>query len=205
MLDVELEDGRPATVTTAEDRLFELAGSTVDHRIAFGEAVSVHVEAQVTDPAVEIARIAVRDVETGRRVAVGPVPGEPVRIGPLELAQHLGDTVSIYSSADEAPYYGDLYIELKPIADVRWPPIAACALIVLAVAAALLAGDGDDGNGLADNLALIVVPSTFAAAFAVVRERSTLAMHLQRPVNIALGAGVMALWGVAALRVLLEG
>ncbi|HEX2104188.1 MAG TPA: hypothetical protein VHF51_11090 [Solirubrobacteraceae bacterium] len=199
MLELEMPLDAPATVVVADDRLFTIVDRCrVQHRIALGEAPSVHVEAVIPDHTLEFTDLRLIDVETKEEVGIGPVDDRGGGIGPLELLQKLGDTLAIYSSTESKPYYADLHMTLRPTFDVRWPPRVAFAVTLGALAVASIV-DNDD---LVDTLAVLVVPTTFAATFTLIREQSTLAMALQRRVNVALGIAIVALWVVAASRLL---
>jgi hypothetical protein len=201
MLDVDLEPGRLATIRVEEDRLFELEGrlgSTVVHRVVHRESRSIHVDAVATDHTIAVADLSLRD-QAGRPVTSTPLVEDGVAWpGAMGLVRASGDTATAYAAGKDPPEQVDFRVRLRPIRDIRWPPLGAIAVTALAIYFAATT----DATDRADTLAVIVVPATVGAAFAVVREQSTLAMRLQRWPNFILGLAIVALWLVAALRVL---
>jgi hypothetical protein len=83
--------------------------------------------------------------------------------------------------------------------------IAAAGLSVLnlaAIAAVLIINlDGD----LASRLAVLVIPTTVAATFVLVREQTALATRLQARPRLILAATAVALWLVVCGRIILDG
>jgi hypothetical protein len=155
----------------------------------------VHVELVVTDPAVQIHDVDIVDVASGASIGVGPVPGSDKDLGPLELSEFAEDTVSIYTSTEQAPEVAELAVHLRVTGYVSWAPQGALLLTTIALGFAIAIGDMSP-----DKLAVLVLPSTFAATVAVIREQSTLAMRLQSGVHKLLGAAILLLYLVACLR-----
>lgn len=144
-----------------------------------------------------IRDLEVLDVDTGQSVGIGPIGDTGGAVGPLELARVFGDSFSVYSSDPGRPYVVDLRLEVGLRRTALDPPLVACALTAGALlAAATITRDKD----FVDTLAVLVVPTTFAATATLIREETTLAATLQRKPNIALGVAIISLWFVAAAR-----
>jgi hypothetical protein len=173
----------PATISVGEDRPLNLRLGRSRQRFALGEARSAHFEARVSDPNVTVGRF------DSRRPG-----GKPARLGPLESARYTSESVSLYSSEPERPYYIEVALRLRP----RWHlRLTSYLLILLNVAAATTALVlGTDGQ-LEARLAVLVVPTTLAATFALVREQSALSIRLLQNTRLLLSASILALWAVA--------
>lgn len=200
VLDAEVPLDVPGTFKTSDDRPLRLTRSMLTrHQLAFKEGASVHVEARSLDPAVRLdLEFEVLD-PFGARVGIGPVRDSGGEIGPLELAQSTAEVVSLYSSTPERPERVELSVRLLPVADVRWPPLVA---LVLTLGASVLAALLPNGRDLVNGLAVLAVPTTFAATFALIREQTTLATRLLRTSNVLLGTGIAVLWVIVGVRLI---
>lgn len=203
VLDLELPLDAPVTLKASDDRPLNLGfrGRTA-HRLAFNEGASVHVEARILDPAVRLdTSFDVAD-PYGVRIGIGPIRRSGGEIGPLELARSTNEAVALYSSEPERPEAVDMRVRLLPAPEVRWPPILALLLTLAAAVGVALVSPGKD---LVNGIAVLAIPTTFAATFALIREQTTLATRLRRRSNALLGAGVVLLWIVALARLLSPG
>lgn len=203
VLDIEIPLDAPMTLKVADDRPLDLRfrGRTT-HRLAFREGASVHVEARTLDPAARLSRrFRITDVY-GARVGIGPIADAGGRIGPLELARSTNEVIALYSSEPARPQFVDFSVRLVPARDVNWPPILAMLLTLAACTAVALVKPGTD---LVDSIAVLTVPTTFAATFALIREQTTLATRLRRVSNALLGFSVVLLWVIVIARLLTPG
>jgi hypothetical protein len=188
VVEVELPLLEPTTIKIAEDRPLEVARwGWAPQRFSFGDARSAHFEARVTDPNVEVTDFDVRDLG-----------GDRVGFGWIESARRTRETLSIYSSEKERPYYVDVQLRLKAALSLR---LTAYLLMALTVAAAVIAATMPDNEAYIDRLALLAVPTTIAAAFVLTREQTTLASRLLGRQRLVLGLTTLALWMIVLIGV----
>jgi hypothetical protein len=127
--------------------------------------------------------------------------GELVAIPPLESARHTDEALSLYSSDPDRPYYVEVGLRFRAVPYVRYTILLIASITWLAVIAALLVDD----NQLVGALALLTVPTTFAATLVGIREQTPLAAKLQSTARLNLGAAIAVLWAVALARLLSAG
>ena len=181
IVEMEVPLGEPATVKLSEDRPLEIdwLGRT-SQRFALGDARSAHFEARVEDPSVVIAgRFDVVDL-AGKRVGLGSV--EEIRESP--------ESLSIYSSESSRPYYVDVKMGLRLATHLY---VMTLALVILngGALAAVLSLNG--GDSYVEQVAVLTLPTTLAAAFVLVREETALASRLQKLPRLALGLALLGL------------
>ena len=180
----------PATITVAEDRPLNLRFGRSHQRFALGEARSAHLEARVTDPNVTLGRF-----DASR------LGGKPVRLGPLESARFTPESISLYSSEPDRPYYVDVALRLRP----RWHlRLTSYLLITLNVSAAITALVIGTRGELEARLAILVVPTTLATTFVLVREQTALLVRLLQLTRLPLGASTLMLWLVAVVQLYVD-
>jgi hypothetical protein len=190
IVEAEVPVLEPATIKLVEDRRLSLTasrGGWTVHRLSLGDARSFHAEARVSDPTVVIAEYDVRDLE-----------GEPAALGPLESARSTDETLSLYSSEAERPYYVDVALRLVARRHLRLGAHLLVVLTLAASAAALVTAHDSDQMG---RLALLVVPTTLAATFALIREQTALATRLLAVPRSLLAGSIALLWVIALVQV----
>lgn len=190
IIEAEVPQGRPSTAVITEDRPQRLSmRSRCRHDLGLNDAPSYHVEVTASAGAVEIA--SARPVDRhGRRIAVAAFDGQ--RMTPELCALYASDP----DRADDA----QLRIRLRPAADVRWPGWLFELLAVSAAGAAWKV-EGTFEHVVAA-LALLVVPTTLAAALLSVRAQTPLAARVQRWPRRRLLVEVAVLWAIAVAQVL---
>lgn len=190
IVEAEVPQGRPSTVTLSEDRPQHLTLlSRCAHDLALDDAPSYHVEVTATGGAVEIATARPVD-RRGERVALTAFDGQ--RMSP--------ELCALYASDPERSEPAQLQLRLRPAAEARWPGWLFEAVAVAAAWAATRI-DGRRSDVVAA-LALLVVPTTLAAAVLAVRAQTPLAARVQRWPRRRLLAEVAGLWVVTLAKAL---
>jgi hypothetical protein len=193
IVEAELPLDEPVTMRLVESRPLGLnSGGRGWTRqiVALGDAHSGHIEARVLDTTVMIDEYTVTNLH-----------GELVAIPPLESARHTDEALSLYSSDPDRPYYVEVGLRFRAVPYVRYTILLIASITWLAVIAALLVDD----NQLVGALALLTVPTTFAATLVGIREQTPLAAKLQSTARLNLGAAIAVLWAVALARLLSAG
>lgn len=190
IVEAEVPVREPTTIKFSEERPLKLRPhGWVTQQFSLGDARSAHFQARVADSAVELGAYTVE--WRGRTVGV------PL----IEAASHTRETFALYSSDPERPFYVTVGIRLRVLGAVRAVMGAVGALTAFALVAALLI----PGNGaLAEGLAVVTLPTTFAVALVVVREQTTLAVRLHQWPRRLLLLLVFVLWVVSVLRMGLD-
>lgn len=179
----------PSTIKYREDRrLHARRFGWSTHRFALGDARSAHLELRSSDPYVCL----------GRRPRAHRLDGREIGVGPLESVRQTEETLSLYSSETERPYYVDVGVRLIPRLHLRLSAWVIALLTVAAIAVELWRGGERD---LYARLALVIVPTTIAATVALAREQTALASRLQSTARIALLLSIIALWIVALVQI----
>lgn len=181
IVEVEVPLLEPSTIKIEEDLPLELSDrSWMSHTFAFGDARSVHLEARSLDPSVEIAGYELREVQ-GRDAT-----------GWIESIRHARETLIIYSSEPERPYYVKLRLRLK---SARHLLITTTMLAVANIAALVGALLIDKDPSYVDRLAILVIPTSVAATFVLTKEQTALATRLQwRGSRAFLATTTILLW-----------
>jgi len=181
----------PFAIQLAEDRPMHLTRKGVtrqaglsEQRMALGDARSVHVEARIDDHAVEFS---------GQPV-INPVI--PLRAFPGWRSTK--ETIALYYTQARPVAYAQLRVKLRPTSLIRQTTVALVGLDVLALLAILLA---PRDPLYVERLAVLVLPTTVAAALVLAREHSALSAHLQVHTRRLLGLTILALWIVAIAEV----
>jgi hypothetical protein len=191
IVETEIPLLEPATITVGENRSLNLrAGGQSRQLFALGEARSAHFEGRVSDPSVTVTDFDVRTLD-----------GEPARLGPLESVKHTSESVSLYSSEPDRPFYAIVTLRLRPRRHLRWTSYLLIALNVGAAVTALIIGTKGQ---LEARLAILIVPTTLSATFALVREQTALSVRLQQRARLLLGVSVGLLWGIALAQLLVS-
>lgn len=191
-VEAELPTDRPSRIRISEDRPAAVGddGSVVA-LVALGDAASVHFEARVDDPNVVIEN----------DFSVTDVLGGPVNVPTIESGRSTDETLSLYTSLPDRPYYVRVRFSLRPSAHLR---AIGNGVFVVALSGILAAAVIDDSD-LTGRLGLVLLPATFASAFVLAREQTPLAARLLARHRKRLAIAAVVLWLVALGRVLLEG
>lgn len=185
----------PVTLSFAENRPINRRWNGWSRqRFASLDARSAHFEIRTSDPHLVIADFRAFDAH---RHSIG--------IGVLESARLTPESLSLYSSVEERPYYVDVEVRLVPALQFRALSAVLAGLSLAAVIAAASldepAAGGKTEPILIAELALLAVPTTLAVTFALVREQSALASRLQLRWRLILLTAVVALWVTILIRI----
>lgn len=142
------------------------------------DARTNHVSVRVTDPNVELADV--RATARGGTDVSSVIPG---------AGRQTPEVFSFYASNPDRDYRIELDFGLRP---TRASQVVTWAVAVLAVLP--LAPLYTRSVLTADDLAVLVVPSTFAASLLLVREPSSLGTALRRNVTLLLVLALAAQW-----------
>lgn len=189
--DVPLE--QPFQVKIHEDLPVTLRRGWLRQSDAFalGDARSAHLEMRVNDPHVKLDKW--RVLETGGSQEVG--------VPLIEAARHTRESLAIYSSETDRPYYVRVSLKLRVIPEIA---LATWFVAVLSFLATVALAVIPDSSSLEEVVGILTVPTTFAAALVLVRESSALAIRLQSSARAVLAALTAVLWVVALARLLVE-
>lgn len=192
LLETQVPLDQPTVLRLVEDRHLDLgrAGRTTVH-LSLGDAWSYHLEARVADHAVEFA-------PAGYVAANGTPLTEP----DIEDRRDRRDSLALYTSVWQRPVYARLNVRLRANQDQR---LAAGMVSMLTLVALIAAVIGRFHGALVEAMALLTVPTTFAATLVLTRHESALAARLQRAVRRLLALLVCALWAVAIGRLIAAG
>ncbi len=183
VVEVEIPVMEPSTIKIQEDLPLSLAGrfgAWATYQVPLGDARSVHVEARVADAGAEIGGFALRDLDGGDAS------------GWIESARHTREALALYTSDPERPYHASLRLRLTSARHVIG---TALALTVANIGALLVVLMIRDGNTSAEPLAVLAIPTTVAAAVALVREQTALVTRIQwRGPRALLAVSTLVLW-----------
>jgi hypothetical protein len=161
--------------------------------LALGDAQSVHFEVDVTDPNVSLKEDSYRLVDHR---------GGDVSQWLVEDVRDTKETLSLYTSEHtREPYYATLEVAFTRPPYVRLTATVLTILLVLAAITALVV----DEDAAVEKLAVLTVPTTFAAALLLLREQTPLGARLDAGRRRALGLATIALWAIAIGRLFVEG
>lgn len=170
----------PFIVRAAERRPLDVTlFGRVDLDLTIGDAVSNHVVARVAD---ENVWIKAQDAFA--------VDGTPLDSRVLDGRRVTREEVAIYTAQPAREYRIRLRLRLVTAGAIRWVYAVIAALITASVAILLRRWP----TVTPTDLAVIVIPTTFAASLAVTRERTSLATRLQRGPRDVLLALTALLW-----------
>lgn len=186
--------GRPWRIRVEEDRPLQWTKGTSHQVLALGDAQSVHFEVDVTDPTVALREGSYRLLDQH---------GHDVSQWLVEDVRDTKETLSLYTSElRREPYYATLEIAFTRPAYVRWTANLLAMLLVVAALTALMV---KDAGTLVEKLAVLTVPTTFAAALLLLREQTALGARLDAGRRRVLGAATIALWTIAVARLFADG
>jgi hypothetical protein len=172
--------GERFAVRMAESRPLNRKRTRVTQRFALGDAASGHMEARVADHSVTFGALNVRDLA-----------GKAIGLGVLNDARRTKESVSLYGSDEDRPYYVDVDVQLRLAGFIQWGMVLLAFLNFSAALAVFLVPH--DGSYIG-RLALLVVPTTLTAAVVLSRERTALANELQRWRRFFVGTSILVLW-----------
>lgn len=189
ILDTEMPTSRPVSVLMADDRplaALDAEDGRLRVPVPLADGSSLHVETQLLDPSAVL-----------RDVKIVSAAGE-AELFLSDDVRETDDRHAVYFSVGERPERALVRIDIGLTSDVRWTNrsvlLLTCAALIMS---ALVQND-------ADVLALLVIPATLAVSVVQVRERTSLVRKLtERSRRILFGVAI-ALWLVAALRLLIQ-
>lgn len=187
LIETELPLDQPVIIRLAEDRHIDLSRGTTQVHLAMGDAASYHLEARLEDHAVEFASARYASLQ-----------GSPLSLNSIEDRRDLPHSLALYSSRPLRPYYAHLHVRLRLAKDQRLASILVCLLLIGALAIATFIPFGSQAI---EAMALLTVPTTFAATLVLTRPESPLAARLGISVRWTLVILVLLLWAIAILRV----
>ncbi len=191
LIECEIGLTSPSTVKLSEDRELRIGvGGWTRHRFTMGDAASGHLYVRCQDPAVELASYRLLDPR-GMLLADS-------RKGncssALEGVRDTTDSLAVYSSVGDRPYYIDALLRLRPAVALSASSLFVGLVLITAVAAVGLADETSED--FVDRIAVFTLPATFAVAIVFIREQTTLALRLQRTSRAGLLVLVTILWSV---------
>jgi hypothetical protein len=178
---IKLVEDRPLR---PEHRLWLPWFGTTHQPFPINDARSVHLEARCPDPNVRFVerRFRVRDNER-----------QKVGLGKLQSARITRESLSVYTAHPSRPASAEVRLKLRLRPHVY---AIAVTLSALNVAATVMATGVSGGGPTLDRLAILAVPTTIAAAFALTREQTALASRLISWWRWVLILTTLALWTV---------
>lgn len=157
---------------------------------ALGDARSAHFEARVDDPSVEMTH------EHEVRDCLGNDSS-----GWLEAVRSTREALAIYTSEPGRPHLAQIAIRLRVASHLMAATQVLVVVNVVAVVLALLIGSDEE---LASRLAVLVLPTTIAATFVLIREQTALATRLQAIPRLVLALSALLVWGVVGVQLLVS-
>jgi hypothetical protein len=193
LVEVEVPLGRPFEIKISEDRPLKLeGGGWVWQGVAIGDALSAHIQISAPGTAVEIQ-------QGEDNWGVKALDGTSLGLGIFESARLTRDTLAVYTSVRERPFFVKVGFKLRPALYIRWTAYVAILVTLSAAIAAIFISDTHD---LMERLTVLSVPTTVGATIVLIREQSGLATRLNRWPRIILAATLLVLWVVMLVRVL---
>jgi hypothetical protein len=193
IVEVTVPVGRPWRVRVEEDRPLHWEKGKSRQVLALGDAQSVHFEVDVTDPNVSLKKDSYRLVDHRQ---------DDVSRWLIEDVRDTNETLSLYTSEPaREPYYATLEVAFTRPSYVRWTATLLAILLVLAAITALAVDD----RSLVEKLAVLTVPTTFAAALLLLREQTPIGARLDAGRRWVLALATVALWSIAIARLFVEG
>jgi hypothetical protein len=195
----------PFLARMSEQRLLSVGRrGTTRITVTTADAASNHIVVRVTDPHVEI-----HGTPQGRRRLRQPrqqqIPlfsalGVPLEEAHFEGVRKTREQWSLYGSAPDREYQ----VEIRPRLKLSQPYLSANLSVEALTGVACVLVAVRWGCLTAADLAVIVIPTTLAAAFLVTRDTTTLATRLQRATRLRTTALVVVLWAMVALAYALD-
>ena len=149
------------------------------------DARSNHVTLEVAVENVDIGAVQLRGVD-------GKQTERTLASGLRKSREHWG----LYTSERDRDRRGVLRLSLRAPLAIRIPTWTIHALTWVAVGLTIVSLDR--GTLTTDDLAVLVVPTTFAASLLLTRERNSLAYRIQRLSRVGTALAIAALWILAA-------
>jgi hypothetical protein len=183
VVEVELPLLEPSRIKVEEDVPLELEHrlfrSWVGQSFPLGDARSSHLEVRVDDPNVEVTGYEIKDL-LDRDAS-----------GWIESIRYTREALAIYGSDPGRPYFAMLWLRIG----VTRPLVVAASLLLLVnIAAIVLVPFVGFSGPSADHLAVLAIPATVAATFALVRDQTALAARLQWIPRLLLATTTVVLW-----------
>jgi hypothetical protein len=190
IVDTRVPLDEPATLALVEDRELHLspAGWTMQE-VTFGDARSSHIEAHTTDHTVQITQFDVRDVHD-----------QPLAPAWIEGLHWTSEALQLYSSEPGRPYYIRLRLRFQAARSLQATGLMLAGITAVAAVIGLVTGE----EQLISVLALLAVPTTLAAALALVRDQTALAARALARVRLVIEVAIGLLWVVVLVRTALS-
>lgn len=189
IVDTEIPTSRPVSVLMADDRPL-VASDTGDSRlrvpVPLADGSSLHVETQLLDPSAVLEEVKI----------VSALAEEELFLS--DDVRETDDRHAVYFSVAERPERALARIAIGLTSDVRWTNRAVLFLASAAFFLSFLV------RNEGDTFALLVIPATLAVSVVQVRERTSLVRRLTERSRRILSGVAIALWLVAASRLLLQ-
>jgi len=189
IIDTEMPTSRPVSVLMADDRplaAMNVSDTCLRVPVPLADGSSLHVETQLLDPSAVLKEVKI----------VSAVAEEELFLS--DDVRETDDRHAVYFSVEQRPEQALARIDIGLTSDVRWTNgavlVLACAALIMSV---LVKND-------ADTLALLVIPATLAVSVVQVREQTSLVRRLTERSRRNLFGVAIALWLVAALRLLIQ-
>lgn len=189
IVDIQVDLDRPMTVTMSDDRPLIARGAprdTFQVPVPLEDAGSLHVETQLLDPSAFLKDVKLLGADGETQLPLS------------DDVRETHDRHAVYLSAWPRPAHGIAQIRVGLTSDVQRTNRFVLALAVAALVLATLV----ESN--ADTLALLVIPTTLAVSVVQVRERTSIIRLLTSASRTWLFGIAVALWLVAALRLLIQ-
>lgn len=172
----EAVPARPTVVRAVEQRRVRLGlGGWYDDVLPLDAAASYHLELTVEDPSVSVRQVRLRAVDG----EAAPTP---------EHLQADTETVSLYESRPDRPAQVRLLVRVGAARQVL-AVIVSVGLLTAGAALAVLVDTRPDAQ-----LSLLTIPTSFAVAVVVTRERTSLAAHVLRVPRLVTLLAFILLW-----------
>lgn len=178
---------KPFTVSIAQDRPLKIkAFGRVGIDVTFSDGWSNHLAVRVLDPDVQMRLLEPKD-PSGRRL----------NHNVFNSTRNSREDFAVYSSEEDRDYIVRFKFRLVLPALARFAGLAFFLITGIAIGLAIRVRPL-----AADDLALIVVPSTIAAGLALTQQRTSLTVRLNRFLRVINLFAILTLWACVAILVL---
>lgn len=179
----------PFEIRVIEERPVEVdENGWIEDVIVFGDARTMHLEARLTDPALEIAEYDLQ-ANDGSRIGI------PI----LEAVRHTPEVFAAYTAEIERPEFAVLCLRLHLRSHVLHARGAVEVLVWAGVGGAFLFSDP---RNLIGAFAILTVPSTFAVTVLLAATASPVAGMIERQSRKRILVASALLWAIVLWRLL---
>lgn len=183
----EVPTDRPFVLTTTQEVPVKVGWlrSWSEQPVALNDALSNHVVLRLADENVELAAVEIRGID-GTRVLHTLATG----------VRRTREGFALYSSEPDRDPRVLVRTRLRVSRSIML--VSLTVLAITGLASVLTAVRAKDRTLTAADLAVLVVPTTFAASLLLTRERNSLARRLQFLTRTMIHLATYALWGLVA-------